>query len=130
MIFFNTIINFFKSLKRSTVSTVYIPEIDGVRFLAISIVSFYHLNNFFLAKAPYNFNVSDNLLNIFLQNGFKGVQVFFVISGFILALPFAKYFLLSEKKPSLKNYYLRRLTRIEPPYFIALVIFFLLYLLK
>lgn len=130
MIFFYTINNFFKSLKRSTASTVYIPEIDGVRFLAISVVSFYHLNNFFLAKAPYNFNVSHNLLNIFLQNGFKGVQVFFVISGFILALPFAKYFLLAEKKPSLKNYYLRRLTRIEPPYFIALVLFFLLYLLK
>jgi peptidoglycan/LPS O-acetylase OafA/YrhL len=47
-----------------------------------------------------------------------------VISGFILSLPFAKWRLNKEKRVSLKKYFLRRLTRLEPPYIIALIIFF------
>ncbi len=122
--------NLFLKLRRTTTSNFYIPEVDGVRFLAIAIVTFYHINNFFLTKAPFKYDTSNSLLYIFLKNGFKGVSIFFVLSGFILALPFAKYFFQSEKKPSLKKYYLRRLTRLEPPYFAALIIFFLLYLIK
>jgi peptidoglycan/LPS O-acetylase OafA/YrhL len=43
-----------------------------------------------------------------------GVKVFFAISGFILALPFLKYYFgLSDKKVQLKSYFIRRLTRLE-----------------
>lgn len=126
----NVLKNLFLKFKRTTSSNFYIPEVDGVRFLAIAIVVFYHLNNFFLTKAPFRYDTTNSVLDIFLKNGFKGVQIFFVLSGFILALPFVKYFVQSEKKPSIKKYYLRRLTRLEPPYFAALIIFFLLYLIK
>ncbi|TAN34177.1 NAD-dependent epimerase/dehydratase family protein [Patescibacteria group bacterium] len=120
----------FDRLRRTTTSHFYIPEVDGVRFIAIAIVTFYHINNFFLTKSPVKYDTVNSLLDIFLKNGFKGVQIFFVLSGFILALPFAKHFLASAKKPVLRKYYLRRLTRLEPPYFAALIIFFLLYLIK
>ena len=62
-----------------------------------------------------------------LEAGHFGVQLFFAISGFILALPFAKQMI--SKAPArlrLKDYYLRRLTRIEPPYIIHLFFLFLL----
>lgn len=49
-----------------------------------------------------------------------GVQIFFVLSGFIVALPFAK----RTGTPSLSSYLLRRATRIEPPYLATLVLFF------
>jgi peptidoglycan/LPS O-acetylase OafA/YrhL len=61
----------------------------------------------------------------FILEGGTGVPLFFVISGFILSLPFAKWRINGEKKVLLKNYYLRRLTRLEPPYIIALTIFFI-----
>jgi peptidoglycan/LPS O-acetylase OafA/YrhL len=52
----------------------------------------------------------------------RGVELFFVISGFILSVPFASRYLLNAPKVELKQYYLRRLTRLEPPYFISLFV--------
>jgi len=42
------------------------------------------------------------------------VQLFFVLSGFIVALPFARHWLEGTAAPDLKRYLLRRLKRIEP----------------
>src|SRR5687768_7994733 len=64
----------------------------------------------------------------FIMEGGYGVSIFFMISGFILSLPFAKnhFDKRPDRKPiSLKRYYLRRLVRLEPPYLIALIIFFI-----
>ena len=62
------------------------------------------------------------------MEGGNGVAIFFMISGFILSLPFATLHFdkTTDKKPlNLKRYYLRRLVRLEPPYLIALIIFFI-----
>ncbi|MGH9843410.1 MAG: acyltransferase family protein, partial [Blastocatellia bacterium] len=56
--------------------------------------------------------------------GHFGVNLFFAISGFILALPFARKLLNGLPSQDWKSYYLRRVTRIEPPYVICLLIFF------
>lgn len=119
----------YNKLKRETSSGNYIPEIDGLRFLAVIVVILFHIQLFYEFKTPYVFNYENYLYKI-LQNGFKGVELFFVISGIVLALPFANHFLVGGKKPILKNYYLRRLTRLEPPYFLTLLIFFILHVVK
>lgn len=59
-----------------------------------------------------------------LGTGNYGVQLFFVLSGFLLASPFAKWRLGQGKRPSLRAYYLRRLTRLEPPYFVSMILCF------
>ena len=51
-----------------------------------------------------------------------GVTIFFVISGFILGRLFASHYLLGHKKPALRSCYLRRLTRLEPPYLINIAV--------
>lgn len=119
----------YEKLKRETSSGNFMPEIDGLRFLAIAIVIFYHVQLFYVAFNVGNFDYN-NFTYYFFKNGFKGVEIFFVISGFILAMPFAKHYLKAGTKPIIKNYYIRRLTRLEPPYFLALLIFFSLHLLK
>ena len=43
-----------------------------------------------------------------------------MISGFILALPFAAHHLAGAPAVSLRKYYLRRLTRLEPSYFVTI----------
>ena len=70
-----------------------------------------------LATAPVWRAVND-----FLLKGWFGVQLFFVISGFILAMPFAEQHLSRGRPVSLKNYFIRRLTRLEPPYLINLLV--------
>lgn len=49
----------------------------------------------------------------------RGVELFFVISGFILGVPFASHHILKAPKVNLRQYFLRRLTRLEPPYFLS-----------
>jgi peptidoglycan/LPS O-acetylase OafA/YrhL len=64
------------------------------------------------------------------MEGGYGVALFFMISGFILSLPFARYYFTlngTQQPVSLKRYYARRLTRLEPPYIIALIVFFIAY---
>jgi peptidoglycan/LPS O-acetylase OafA/YrhL len=103
----------------------YLPEVDGLRFLAIFGVLFFHViyaatnvPEVTLQPAPADF-----LLQPFLQ-GHRGVELFFVISGFILALPFAAQHLTGGAPVAIGRYYLRRVTRLEPPYVITLIVFF------
>lgn len=67
-----------------------------------------------------------NLLDLSIAQGRYGVHLFFIISGFILALPFAAERLAGARPVTLKAFYLRRLTRLEPPYFVVLSLYFLL----
>jgi len=67
-----------------------------------------------------------NLADVAIRQGRFGVHLFFILSGFILALPFVKQHLAHGRRVSLRRYYLRRLTRLEPPYIVALTGFFFL----
>jgi len=61
-----------------------------------------------------------------IANGGRGVQLFFAISGLILGLPFANHYLNGAPVVSLKKYFVRRLTRLEPPYVLSMLIMFAL----
>lgn len=115
-----------QSFRRVTSSNNFIPEIDGLRFIAIITVVFLHTNTNFLRVyeniVPADY--SNSFIFHLLDSGSVGVDVFFSISGFILGLPFAKYYLQNGHKVSIKNYFIRRLTRLEPPYILSLVVLF------
>jgi len=83
--------------RRETASTQFIPEIDGLRFLALALVIVYHLN-FIIGQgsAALQFDEQSQLTGWTLNrisNGYQGVELFFVISGFILTLPFMRFYL-------------------------------------
>jgi peptidoglycan/LPS O-acetylase OafA/YrhL len=111
-------LKFLQKFKRITYSTSYLPEVDGLRFLAIfSVVVIMHIPNYLNDKFYHYQFIPQGYWKNFSIAGGHGVGLFFVISGFILSLPFAKWRLNKGKKISLKNYYLRRVTRLEPPLF-------------
>ncbi|HEV2664968.1 MAG TPA: acyltransferase [Blastocatellia bacterium] len=124
-------------LSRVTSTGELIPEVDGMRFIAISAVLFHHLMAMFLSdsgRSPEVRGYSDwfaaadqSWLVTPAYCGHFGVNLFFVISGFILALPFAKRAFNGQAAPNLKSYYLRRVTRIEPPYLLSLIAIFLIH---
>ena len=121
------------SLKRKTNSTHFIPEIDGLRFFAIITVVLFHLNS--VLSKSMGLSASDGIDALggkydLFQMGWwvlrldLGVKVFFALSGFVLALPFLRYGLLGVGKPiNIKSYFVRRLTRLEPPFVVSLLIF-------
>lgn len=124
-------------LSRVTSTGELIPEVDGLRFIAISAVLFHHLLSMFLSNsgrtpevrtyADWFAAADQSWLVTPAYCGHFGVNLFFVISGFILALPFAKRAFNEQAAPDLKSYYLRRVTRIEPPYLLSLIVIFLIH---
>lgn len=112
------------NLRRITSGSSWIPEIDGLRFIAIALVVLFHLAAEVATKAGVAFTTHAWYAGLFsfFGRGDIGVRIFFVISGFILGRPFASHYLLGHTKPSLRSYYLRRLTRLEPPYLINIAV--------
>lgn len=103
------------------------PELDGLRFIAIFWVAvLLHLVNIIKHKIYNEPILTGSFIDKIILEGGNGVCFFFMISGFILALPFAREKMRNGKKISLRNYYVRRLFRIEPPYLAALIIAFIL----
>ena len=81
-------------------STTYRPDIDGLRALAVTLVLAVH-------AAPSRF-----------PNGFIGVDVFFVISGFLIT-----GILIDELRLqtfSLRDFYVRRINRLFPALLLVL----------
>jgi peptidoglycan/LPS O-acetylase OafA/YrhL len=114
-------LSFLHSLRRHTSTGLYIPELDGLRFVAIACVYVFHLAGAYAEthggkEAPFYLQLASRL--------HIGVPLFFVISGLILGLPFARFRLKGGNRISLKRYFLRRLTRLEPPYVISLLLIF------
>jgi peptidoglycan/LPS O-acetylase OafA/YrhL len=108
----------------------YLPQLDGLRFVAIAWVFAYHVVMIVLQKTGQSWDASrSNPLIYSFTAGHVGVDLFFVISGFILALPFAKQHLAAGNPVRLKAYFLRRLTRLEPPYIVHLLATFALWAL-
>ena len=71
---------------------IYRKEIDGLRAIAVLAVILFHAN--------------------FLPQGFLGVDVFFVISGYLITSIINQQ--LADKNFSLRKFYLRRIRRIVP----------------
>jgi peptidoglycan/LPS O-acetylase OafA/YrhL len=100
--------------RRITTQKRFIPQIDGLRFVAIASVVLFHI----YAALEHGAVPLPIALDTDLPK--RGVELFFAISGFILGVPFASRYLLNAPRVDLKQYFLRRLTRLEPPYFLSL----------
>ncbi len=112
------------SLARVTSGGKVIREVDGLRFVAIFPVVIQHLSERLERNTIQSFEPGSEFdVTTYLTNrGFIGVYIFFVISGFILGMPFAAYYLKGERKVSIKSYFIRRITRLEPPYIIVMLL--------
>ena len=110
-------------LVRVTSSGRFIPEIDGLRFVAIIAVMLFHMNALFFTRDPTVDGAAWAFIGEVASKGWFGVQLFFVLSGFILALPFARAHFGVAPPPALRRYFKRRLTRLEPPYLISLFVY-------
>jgi peptidoglycan/LPS O-acetylase OafA/YrhL len=108
------------SLRRVTTSGSYIPEIDGLRFIAILSVLLAHVPVQIALRSTEE--IDGNPLWHLVSHGSRGVLLFFVISGFILGLPFGAHLLMGKKAVGLRDYFVRRVTRLEPPYILSILI--------
>jgi peptidoglycan/LPS O-acetylase OafA/YrhL len=96
----------------------YIPELDGLRAIAILLVLFSH---------SVIFDQFTQLHDLGLQMGYLGVSIFFVLSGYLITRS-----LLHEENKfgriSLKFFYIRRVLRLLPALWAYLIVVFCLWL--
>ncbi|GHO53448.1 acyltransferase [Ktedonobacter robiniae] len=106
-----------------------ILALDGVRAIAcLSVITYHinHLSDFSNIWRPYD-TLGGILASIFYL-GESGVILFFLLSGFLLFLPFAKVLLFENSSwPSISRFYLRRIFRIVPAYYLALSLMILFF---
>ena len=97
----------------------FLPSLNGIRAISIILVVGSHANR------SLNFPEPFSKVWGFLFNGELGVNVFFSLSGFLIT-----YLLLLEEKTcntiSLKRFYIRRILRIFPVYYVLLFVYLLL----
>ncbi len=115
------------SYSRITSNKNFIPEIDGLRFIAIITVLFLHLTTNYVREFSGNFSqeFSQSFFYSILYSGGWGVQLFFSISGFILSIPFINFAKNKSENLNLSTYFFRRVVRLEPPFFISLSLIYL-----
>ena len=94
----------------------YIPGISGLRALSIIMVLMSHWG-YFHPKGIF----------FIINNGAFGVNVFFVISGFLITTLLMKEEV-DSGKISLRNFYIRRTLRIFPAFYFLLLFYFVLQL--
>jgi peptidoglycan/LPS O-acetylase OafA/YrhL len=96
-----------------------IRSIDGLRAISISMVLLGHASH---SMPAY---LQDNIFFKFISNGALGVDIFFVISGYLIT----KLMLAEERKTgkiNIKNFYIRRALRIFPVFYLYILVILVL----
>jgi peptidoglycan/LPS O-acetylase OafA/YrhL len=107
----------------NTKKNIYFENLDGIRALAFSMVFLCHFFAYVTLRprTPAEKEIVD-----FMFNWHVGVNLFFVLSGFLIT-----YLLLAEKEQNgnihIRNFYIRRVLRIWPLYFLMLLVSFFIY---
>lgn len=104
-----------------------IPAIEGLRGIAVlSVVLFHYVT--VRAGRPNDPWVGVFTANAFIENlvrhGWLGLELFFLLTGFLLTLPWFKHALEGRASPSTREFWRRRVRRIVPAYYVQLVILF------
>ena len=93
-----------------------LPHFTGLRGIAALLVLFFHV------RSTQNLELTFGFADAFSKYGNLGVDVFFVLSGFILSFVYGKIFSDGFTRKNLRAYSAARFSRIYPLHFVMLFI--------
>jgi len=94
--------------------------LDTLRTIAVMLVLLRHTIRYFLPDISPDSTIDDAIwapVRNLMANGWVGVDLFFLLSGFLITQPFLK-----SPKTSIKKFYRNRALRIFPAYFTVLIL--------
>ena len=105
---------------------IFFPNLDGLRFISFFVVFLHHCYLSFFSYLRGSSPVAWQVQSFLFRYGTLGVNFFFVLSGFLIT-----YLLIKEKEITgtvhVGNFYIRRILRIWPLYFLCLFIGFVIF---
>lgn len=108
-------------MKNSDYDTKYLKVLDGIRALAVLIIVWYH----FWQQSWLMPRIGTFSLDFVPRYGYLLVDMMILISGFCLFIPYARSMVYKEDVPKTRDFYIKRIARILPSYYLALIIFFI-----
>ena len=105
----------------------HIAAVEGLRGVALILVMLFHYAVVVDARFadPWLAAIDASLFTrVVVRNGMLGVDLFFLISGFLLVLPWLRHALEGGAAPSAADFYRRRAQRILPAYYVQLLVLF------
>jgi peptidoglycan/LPS O-acetylase OafA/YrhL len=96
----------------------FIPELDGVRGIAILLVLFFHYYTF---AWDFTTLATPGVLRMAMAMGFSGVDLFFVLSGFLISGILLDT---AGARNYFSSFYVRRVLRIFPLYLLTIFAYF------
>lgn len=97
-------------------SRTFLPELEALRGIAVVLVFLFHVDAYLM----WGKFMTGSLLTGFMRAGHGGVDLFFLLSGFLLGLPFIADGL-GGRRVSTRTFFARRALRILPLYYVAVV---------
>lgn len=109
-------------------SADYFPALTGLRGLAATMVLAMHAWQYAGApKLVLEFAALRLDFSFLFAAGGLGVDLFFVLSGFLLTMPFHRAAAAGRPMPHLGRFWVRRCRRVLPAYWVQVLLLFLLY---
>ena len=107
----------------------YIEPIEGLRGVAVLwVVAFHYV---VVRTSPFPTDpwlqlvAASPAAQVIVRNGYLGVDLFFLITGFLLTLPWFRRAAAGLPAPPAREFYVRRAHRILPAYYVQLLVLFL-----
>jgi len=98
-----------------------LPQFTGLRGIAALLVLFFHV------RTPVGIELTFGVADPFSQFGYLGVDIFFVLSGFILSHVYGEQFLENISWGNLRTFAVARFSRIYPLHFATLFLMLFTY---
>lgn len=106
-----------------------IPAIEGLRGVAVLAVVVFHYVTVRAGRPndPWvGVFTANEFVETVVRHGWLGLELFFLLTGFLLTLTWFKHAMENRDAPSTREFWRRRVRRIVPAYYMQLVILFFL----
>lgn len=117
----------YKLEKQGVSARIYLDPLTGLRGIAALWVAIWHVWGF-AGRPAYVFDLLGMRLDLtpLVRTGWAGVDVFFVLSGFVLGLAYCQAWLGNRPPIRTADYFRRRLLRVLPAYWVQIAMLLLI----
>lgn len=107
----------------------YAPVADGLRVMSVLLIAWYHIWQQSWLQPVLKISSLRLDFTAAVRTGYLPVDLMLLLSGFLLFLPYAQSRVCGDPLPELRTYYIKRVIRILPSYYLCVLISFFVYAL-